>query len=170
MKILPIDIIHKVFKRKMMGYDPDEVTHFLSRVSEELEAAIVERNKLKEALREKELQLLEHKDRERVLKDTITTASQMSERIKSDAQREANLIINDANQKADMIVRDARDSLKNTYREINELKKIRLQFESQMLALIDAHKNIITRQDLYSSKAAETDILERKNIHNMNIK
>ncbi|NJL24643.1 MAG: DivIVA domain-containing protein, partial [Calothrix sp. SM1_5_4] len=37
MRIAPIDIAHKTFHRKMMGFDPDEVMDFLRLVAEELE-------------------------------------------------------------------------------------------------------------------------------------
>src|SRR5688572_18838747 len=101
MKIVPIDITSKSFTRKMMGYDPAEVSEFLNAVAQELESVIHERNRLKEALREKELQLLEYKDRDRVLKDTITTAQKMSEKIKTETDREAQLILQDAHHKAE---------------------------------------------------------------------
>jgi cell division initiation protein len=171
MKIVPLDIIHKTFKRKISGYDPDEVSEFLGIVSDELEAVIIERNKLKEALREKELELLEYKDRERILKDTITTASQMSDRIKVDAEREARIILNEANQKGEMIIRDARDSLKNTYKEISDLKRIKLQFETQMKSMLDAYKSLIEKQDLYLPKvSSEREVLSKNDIHKIEMK
>lgn len=149
MKIVPLDITSKSFKRKVAGYDPEEVSDFLAAVAEELESVIQERNKMREALREKELQILEYKDRDRILKDTITTAQQMSERIKAETDREAKLILQDAHHKAEMIVKDSRDSLKNVYREINELKKIKLQFESNLKAMVQTHLDLLGRQDRY---------------------
>ncbi len=53
MRIAPIDIAHKTFHRKMMGFDPDEVMDFLRLCAEELEGLIKERNSLRENLREK---------------------------------------------------------------------------------------------------------------------
>src|ERR1700738_2789907 len=108
MKIVPVDIAHKSFKRKMMGYDEDEVTLFLSKVAESMDQLIREVNQLKETLREKEMQVLEYRDRDKVLKDTITAAQQMSEKMVREAEREAKLILNDANQKSEHINRDAR--------------------------------------------------------------
>ena len=120
MKISPIDITHKTFSKKLMGLDPEEVMHFLQMVASQMEATIHERNSLKEALREKDLSLLEYKDRDKILKDTIATATQMSERLRQDADREAKLIVADAQQKAEMITRDSRDSLKKMYHEVTE--------------------------------------------------
>lgn len=139
MKIAPIDITHKTFNRKMMGLDTQEVTDFLRQVADELEAVIRDRNSLRESLRERELMIAEYRERDDLLKSTITTATRMAEKIQADAEREAKLIVNDANQKSDMIVRDARDSLKKIYQEITELKRIRMQFENNLRALAQSH-------------------------------
>ena len=143
MKIAPIDIAHKTFHRKMMGFDPDEVMDFMRLVAEELEAMIKERNSLKETLREKELAIAEYRERDELLKSTITTATRMSEKMQVDADREAKLIINDANQRAEVIVREARDSLKRIYGEITELKKMRMQFENNLKALVQSHLTML---------------------------
>ena len=143
MKIAPIDITHKTFARKLMGLDPDEVNDFLRAVADEMENIIRERNAIRESLREKELVLTEYKERDELLKNTITTATRMSDRIHSDAEREAKLILSDASQKADMIVRDARDSLKKIYQEITDLKRLRMQFENNVRALVQSHLTML---------------------------
>jgi cell division initiation protein len=139
MRIAPIDIAHKTFHRKMMGFDPDEVMDFLRLVAEELESLIKERNSLRETLREKELSIAEYRERDELLKSTITTATRMSEKMHHDAEREAKLIVQDANQKADTIVRESRDSLKRIYQEITDLKRVRMQFENNLKALVQSH-------------------------------
>lgn len=143
MKIAPIDIAHKTFGRKMMGLDPEEVMDFMRNVADEMEALIRERNNLRETLREKELAVTEYKERDELLKSTITTAQKMSEKIQSDAEREARLILHDAHQKAEMIQRDARDSLKRIYQEITDLKRVRMQFENNMRALVQSHLTML---------------------------
>ena len=143
MKIAPIDIAHKSFSRKLAGYDTDEVARFLTAVSEELEALIRERNQLKETLREKELNIIEYRERDQLLKDTITTAHKMAETIRADAEREARLILNDANQKAELIAKDARDSLKKIYQEISDLKRVRLSFDARLRSLLQTYLTIL---------------------------
>ncbi len=139
MKIIPMDIVRKNFGRRFMGFSPEEVMEFLSFVAAEMEGLMRERNNLRDTLREKEMSVVEFRQREEVLKNTISTASMMSDKMKKDAEREARLIINDANQKADIITRDARDSLKRIYNEVTDLKKIRLQYENNLRALISSH-------------------------------
>jgi cell division initiation protein len=158
MRIAPIDIAHKTFHRKMMGFDPDEVMDFLRLVAEELESAVKERNSLKETLREKELSIAEYRERDELLKSTITTATRMSERMQVDAEREAKLIINDANQRAETIIRESRDSLKRIYGDISELKKVRMQFENNMRALVQSHLQMLEQ----AQKIMPNPIIEPK--------
>ncbi len=143
MKIAPIDIAHKSFSRKMMGFDAEEVMEFLREVSDEMEQLIRERNTLKENLRDKDLQINEFRERDELLKHTITTATKMSEKIHIDAEREAHLVIGDAKQKSEMIVSDARDSLRKIYAEIADLKRVRLQYEHNLRALVNSHLTML---------------------------
>lgn len=143
MKIAPIDIAHKTFERKLMGLDGEAVQQFLKAVADQMEEIIRERNNLKEALREKELSILEYKERDESLKQTIATATRMSERIQVDAEREAQLILTDAHQKAEAMMRDSRDSLKRIYQEMADMKKVRMQFEQNLKTLIKAHLELI---------------------------
>lgn len=149
MKITPIDIVHKSFGKKMMGIDAEEVNDFMAQIASQMESLIQERNSLKETLREKELNLLEYKERDQVLKNTIATATQMTERLRQDSEREAKLIIADANQKAEIIMRDSRDSLKKMYQEITELKRARMQFEANLKALVQAHLTLLDQGEKY---------------------
>jgi cell division initiation protein len=155
MKIAPIDIVHKNFKSKWMGADHEEVAEFLRAISEELEIIIKERNDLRERLREKELALLEFKERDQVLKDTITTAHKMAENIRHDAEREAKLILNDAQQKGEFIVKDARDSLKKIYQEINDLKRVRIGFETRLRSLLTSYISILDEENKTFLEPAE---------------
>ena len=143
MRIASIDITHKAFSRKMMGYDPEEVMDFLKKVADELEQLMRERNSLRESLREKELSIIEYRERDELLKSTITTATKMSERIHTDTKREAKLIIDEASQKAEMITHNAKESLTGIYHQITELKNIRMQFENNLRAVVQSHLSML---------------------------
>lgn len=152
MKIAPVDITHKNFGRKVWGLDPDQVGEFLRNIAEEMESLLKERNQLREGMREKELSLIEYRERDKILKDTIATAQKMAERLREDAERESKLILNDSNQKAEIIIRDARDSLKRIYREISDLQRFKSQFETNMKALLQAHSSLLEQGDSYLPK------------------
>lgn len=158
MKHYPAEIATKTFERKMMGYDPDDVSDYLSVIAAQMEALLQERNAYQKALKEKELSLLEYKDRDQVLKATITSASQMSEKMRGDAEREAKLIINDAQQKAELITRDAKDSLKKVYQEVADLKKARMQFEANLKAMAQAHLSLLDQGQMFMPKMRLPDM------------
>lgn len=143
MKIAPIDIAHKTFSRKMMGLAAEEVQDFLQSIAQEMENLVREKNQLRETLREKELAIMEYRERDETLKQTITTATKMAEKMREDSEREAKIILNDAEQRAEMIVKDARDSLRKTYEEISELKRIKIQMESAIRGAIEAHRSLL---------------------------
>lgn len=148
MKIAPIDIAHKSFARKVMGLDPDEVADFMRDVADQMEEIIRERNSLRETLRQKEMTLMDYKERDQSLQSTIQTAAKMSDGIRADAEREAKLIVGDAAQKSDMILKDSRDQLKRVYQEIADLKRLRMQFEVNLRTICQSHVSMIDQSHM----------------------
>jgi cell division initiation protein len=149
MKIAPIDITHKSFSRKMAGFDPHEVESFLKDVADEMEAIIRERNQLKEQIRERDFSLIEFKERDKALKETIMTAHKMVENLRKDAEREANIIVNDSKHRSELIIKDARESLRKTYQEITEMKRQRSQFEVALKSLVTSHLELLEKSGGY---------------------
>lgn len=147
MKISPTDIRNRQFGRSMLGLNEEEVIAFLQQIANEMETLMQERNNLREALREKDLSITDMRDRDRALQTTIQTAASMADKIRGDAEREAKLIIADAQQKAEIITRDSRDSLKKIYQEITDMKRMRLQFEANLKALVQAHITLLEQGD-----------------------
>jgi cell division initiation protein len=154
MKIAPIDIAHKSFSRRFSGLDSDEVSSFLKDIADEMETLIRERNQLKEQSREKDIQMLEYKERDRALKETLMTAHKMTETLRKDAEREAALILNDAQQRAEAIIRDSRDSLKKTYQDITDMKRQKAQFEASLKSLVASHLELLERSNGYMPHVA----------------
>lgn len=143
MRIAPIDVTHKTFSKKMMGLDPQEVYDFLRDVADQMEELVRERNRMKEDLTKRESAMTEYVERDQALRATITAASKMSDTLRGDAEKEAQLIVNDARQRAEMLVKDARDSLKKMYYEITDLKKSRMQYETSLRSLMQAHISML---------------------------
>lgn len=145
MKVTPVDIHHKTFATQALGFNKSEVNQFLQDVSRELEAVMLERNQLKETIRERDLAIIEYKDRDKILNETIATASKMADRLQEEAKKEAAYIIKQAELNAQAMVEDTKEQLKNMYREIMELKKLRTQFDANMRALATAHLEILEK-------------------------
>ena len=152
MKYYPSEISTKRFDRKVMGYDTDQVDDFLNIVAAQLEALLQERALLKEEIRQKDIDLANFKQKDQLINQTVTHSTQITEKMKSEAEREVRLILNDAHQKAEIIQRDAKDSLRKIYGEIGDLKKSKLQFEANLKAMIQAHLSLIEQSDHFLPK------------------
>jgi cell division initiation protein len=158
MKYSPAEIQTKTFDRKMMGYDPDQVENYLTTLAAQIESMLQERTILKDLIKNKEIDLLNFKDREQLLQQTMVQATTATEKMKSDTERECKLIINDAHQKSEMITRDAKDSLRKIYADIADLKKARMQFEANLKAMAQAHLSLLDQADQFLPKMRMANI------------
>jgi cell division initiation protein len=149
MKITPVDVAHKTFNKSIYGLDPKEVFSYLQSIADQLEMLFKERNDLREKLREKEIQIAEYKERDQLLKNTLTTASQMSDRIREDSEKKAEVILHEAYLKSQEMQRDTQESLRRAHAELSELKNIRLQFETNIRALAHAHLSLVEEGQRY---------------------
>lgn len=151
MKLKADDILTKTFTRKMLGgYNSSEVEEFLQSVATELEEKEKEKSVLSDKIREKEAFLQEYRDREEVLRDTITSAQKMAGTIRESAEKEARFILEDAKQKADIIIQDARDSLKTAYQDLSDLKRIHIQLKNTLKSVLQSHQDLLEQDPIHS--------------------
>ncbi|MFL5321743.1 MAG: DivIVA domain-containing protein [Myxococcaceae bacterium] len=143
MKITPLDIRQKRFETSFRGFTAREVEAFLELVAGEFEEVVKENIALKEELRRTQAKLEIHAERERTLQETMVTAQRISEDIKDAAKKEAEIRIAEAAHQAEKIVQNAHQKLVQVVEDINELKRQRLQFESQVRSVIDSHMKLI---------------------------
>lgn len=143
MKITPLDIRQKRFATGFRGYTAREVEAFLELVAGEFEEVVKENIALKEEQRRMQAKLDTHQDRERTLQETMVTAQRISEDMKVAAKKEAEIVLADAEHQAEKIVQSAHQKLVQVVEDINELKRQRIQFESQVRAVIDSHSKLL---------------------------
>jgi len=86
----------------------DEVFSFLELIREELEELLRENASLKEQLSRADEQIKEYHNMEATLRETLITAQQMVEEYKSNARKEAELLIKEAELKADAVIKEPR--------------------------------------------------------------
>jgi cell division initiation protein len=73
----------------------------------------------------------------------MVTAQRISEDVKAQAKKEAEVVVADAELQADKIVSSANNRLVELVRELNELKRQKVQFESQLDSVIEAHRKLL---------------------------
>ncbi len=143
MKITPLDIRQKRFGAVLRGFDRREVEAYLELVAGEFEEVVKENIGLREELRRTQAALEQHVERERTLQETMVTAQRISEDLKVAAKKEAEIIMAEAELQAEKIVQNAHGKLVQVVEDINELKRQRTQFESQVRSVIDAHAKLL---------------------------
>lgn len=145
MKITPLDIQQQQFKGKMFGgLDSEDVDAFLQMVSGEMEDLIRENTELREQSRRTAADMEEMKQKEASLRETMLAAQKITEEMKANAQKEANLLISEAELKAEKILADAERTLAELKNQIQDLKREKLQFETALKSLLDTHYKLLT--------------------------
>ena len=143
MNITPLDITQKQFRKVFRGLDPEEVEAFLGLVAVELEDLLKDVTALREDNQRKAEEILEYRGRERALQETLVTAQRASEEIRDAARKEAEITIADAELQAEKIVQAAHTRFLRIVDDINELKRQRIQFETNVRTLVESHVKLI---------------------------
>lgn len=154
MKITPLDIRQRRFKRSLRGFSVHEVEAFLELVAGEFEELVRENIALKEDQKRAQQRLEQYHEREHTLQETMVTAQRISDDLKAAAKKEAELVLAEAEHQAEKIVQTAHQKLVQVVADINELKRQRIQFESQVRAALDSHAKLL---DTFSVAYERTD-------------
>jgi len=125
--LTPLEIQKQIFARKLKGFDPDEVRAYLHMVAEEIEILIRDVDRLsRENLMLRE-DLDDHNQRERILKDTLLSAQKVSEDVKMNARKEAELIVKDAELLSERLVSQAMSRVADLEKTMKEDLYMRMQ-------------------------------------------
>jgi cell division initiation protein len=143
MRITPLDIQQKQFPMKIRGFDVEEVYAFLEIIREEMEDLLRENASLKENVQRLESQLKEHRDMESTLRETLMTAQQMVDDYKTNARKEAELVVREAELKSDTILKEAQEKVIKIHEDIVDLKGIRRHFKEEIKRLVESHLKML---------------------------
>ena len=150
MGFTPIDIENQKFDVRMRGYDRAQVKSFLVAIAEDSARQAGERNLLEDRSSELQRQIEEAQKREKRIQETVLALRDLTEKMKEDARREADLIVREARLKADQILEDARTEALRIEGDISTLRLERDAFEDRLRLLIDEHQRLLIqrRQEL----------------------
>lgn len=157
MKLTPQEILTQKFNLKGKGYDKDEVAAFLGQVAEMLESDSLEKDELKKEVDRLKKFLAKFEKREDILRDTLIAAQKFSEEIKTNARREAELVIKEAEIKAEDIIGSAMNRQRELREEVRNLKFKRQEIESDLLNMLNSLKELI---ESYRKDDVEFDKVE----------
>ena len=131
------DIRTQRFRRRLRGYDPEEVHLYLNLLAEEIERLVSTIRRLEHEKTRLEEQLEELLDKERHIRNTLVAVQQTRDRIEEEAHREAELIIREAELQRDRILESARKELEKIYLDIEQLNMERHRLQD--LILVEAN-------------------------------
>jgi cell division initiation protein len=143
MRITPLDIQQKQFPMKFRGFDVEEVYAFLEVIREEMEDLLRENASLKENIHRTETQIKDYKDMETTLRETLMTAQQMVEDYKTNARKEAELVVKEAELRSDSLLKEAQEKVIKIHEDIVDLKGIRRHFKEEVKRLIENHLKMV---------------------------
>jgi cell division initiation protein len=160
MKITPLDIRQKRFESSFRGFQRREVEAFLELMAGEFEEVVKENIHLKEEHKRAQIRLDQHQEREHTLQETMVTAQRISDDLKEAAKKEAEIVLADAENQAEKIVQNAHLKLVQVVDDINELKRQRVQFESQVRSIILAHQKLLETFTQATTTERETERID----------
>jgi cell division initiation protein len=143
MRITPLDIQQKQFPMKFRGFDVEEVYAFLEVIREEMEDLLRENANLKENIQRVEGQIKDYKDMETTLRETLLTAQQMAEDYKTNARKEAELLVREAELRADSTLKETQEKVIKIHEDIVDLKGIRRHFKEEIKRLVEGHLKML---------------------------
>mgnify|MGYP001440889594 CR=1 FL=1 len=147
MPLTPLDIHNKEFTRSFRGYDEDEVNEFLDQIIKDYELALRDAKEHKEKVKQLEEKIGHFNNIEDTLNKSILVAQETAEEVKSNAKKEAKLIIKEAEKNADRIINEALDKSRQIYIEIEELKKQAQVFRTRLKMLVEAQLDMIGSEE-----------------------
>jgi cell division initiation protein len=141
--LTPLEIQKQTFSRAIKGYTVDEVRGYLHLVAEEIERLVkdVDRLSRENAMLREELH--DHNQRERILKDTLLSAQKVSEDVRANARKEAELIVKDAELLSDRLIAQAQSRVADLERAIQELKMERRAARNKLQTMLDTTQQLL---------------------------
>ncbi|MDQ6780788.1 MAG: DivIVA domain-containing protein [Candidatus Eremiobacteraeota bacterium] len=121
MKITPVDIQHKEFKKAIQGYAREEVDQFLDEVIATLEAGIDERTRLENHVAELQDKVSHFKAMEDSLRSTLVLAQRTADELKASAHKEVDLIKQHAKLDVDDELQKVRQQIAEAKAELQRL-------------------------------------------------
>jgi cell division initiation protein len=164
MKITPLEIRQKQFERTLRGYDKEEVSAFLSSLSQEWERTQDETKEMRFKLEAAEREVLKLREVESSLYRTLKTAEDTGTSMIDQANKAAELHMRETNMKAQALMNEAKEKAKNSIEEAEAIAKQMLEeMEDRLKELAQTYRNFESHRDnlLSDMRRLASDTLDR---------
>jgi cell division initiation protein len=141
MALTPVEIRHVKIGRKPLGYERKATDELLSEIVTSFEQVWRERADLRDEIEELESELTRQKEIEGALRNTLLTAERMADDFRTQARREADVIVSEARATARDIVSGAEHERERIHGEIRRLRTlevgVRADYRAFLVAALD---------------------------------
>jgi cell division initiation protein len=124
MALTPVEIRHLHFGRRLFGYGRASVDDCLEEIADSFETVWRDRADLADKVEELEGDLVRYRELENLLRSTLVSAERAAHEFKSQAAREAELIVDEAHGEARSIVRRATAERERLLAEANRVRAL----------------------------------------------
>jgi len=142
-RLTPLEIQKHEFSRKWKGFDPVEVEQFLALVAEEMEELTRTASDYETRHCILQEENAEHRERERILKETLLTAQRASDDIRQAAAKQAELIVREAQDSGERLTHNAMQRAADVEKAIHELKIQRANFRLQLQKMLELFQTVL---------------------------
>ena len=139
MRLTPLDIQNHRFRRRLRGYDPDEVDAFIEMIAGDYESLGREAEQLRERVRDLEARVGALSSNEKLLQDTLVTAQALSEDLRRTALKESEVMLSEAEVKAEKVLDAAHRRVAKLAEDIREMKALRTRLAAAVRTTIETH-------------------------------
>ncbi|MEX2512473.1 MAG: DivIVA domain-containing protein [Cyclobacteriaceae bacterium] len=163
MKITPLDIRQKTFEKHFRGYDKDEVTSFLTLMSQEWEKMTEEKNMLRMKYEQAEKEASKLREVEESLFKTLKTAEDTGASIIKQANKTAELILKEAQMNADALNAESKNKARNMVDQAeSQAKNIIEDLKEDIGVLVEGYEKLMKQRDslLKNLKKTASETLE----------
>ena len=138
MKLTPMDISNKEFKKGFRGYDSEEVDEFINEIIENYEELYKENSRLKENLSRVNEKLEHYVKIENTIQNTLLLAQNAAEQARETSQKESDMILKNANEVAKKILDKAHNDVVSINDEYEEVKQEFIKFRAKFRNFMNA--------------------------------
>lgn len=139
MKYTPLDIRHQEFSGALSGYSKREVREFLIALSDQSEEAERDLRAALERITALEAQVADLREGEETLRRAVVSAERIGNEIRSNAEREAAVILREAEEGKDRVLREALQRARDVRVDLERVRSERDLFLSQFRGLLQGY-------------------------------
>jgi cell division initiation protein len=134
--LTPLDVRRTDFPAALRGYDKARVDEFRDRVANELERLTRLNQELDAKAKGFHEQLRAFRERDKALNEALVSAQQLRAETRSQAEREAQLVLREARAEGDRLIDAAKAEIRRLAGEIEGLERSRRAYLAQLRAMV----------------------------------